>query len=212
MSARVPTAKIPALLFGPYRVPSCKVGDFVDDAIYGRVQVNGWTSGPMAWPTRKRPGGGPRSIAMTDELARALRMESAATLAFWLGVSTKTVRVFRRALDVPRNTPGTLRRHADVAVLPTPEQAAKGRKRVAEDPLIRAAAAAKRRGRVCSQASKDRMSAARKGKPKPDGWGERAGQWMRVGKIRKAQERSHKPTKELHHGAEPEAQEKDRHL
>lgn len=127
----------PALLGGPYTPPGCRVGDWLDDEVHGRVQVNGFTSAPISWPTRKRPNGGRRSLLITEDLADATRFESAVAVAHWWGITTKTVCVFRRELHVPRNTPGTLQQHAAVAVLSPPEAAARGRARIVTDLAIR---------------------------------------------------------------------------
>lgn len=175
----------PLLLFGPYRPPACKEGGWLMDELYGLVQVNGFTSARFSWPTRKRPGGGPRTLALTEDLVRALRNESAVAVAYWWGISTKTVRVFRRALDVPRNTPGTLKQHAHVAVLPPPEAAAKGRAKIDADPAIRKRIGDQQRGKVMSAESRQRMSEAGRGKRKPPGWGARASAWMMEGKAKR---------------------------
>lgn len=155
------------------------------DELYGLVQVNGFTSARLSWPTRKRPTGGCRTLALTEDLVRAIRQESALAVAYWWGISTKTVSVFRRALDVPRNTPGTLHRHALVAEPPPPEAAAKGRAKIEADPAIRQRSVDKRRGRVASVEERQRMSEQRQGRPKPDGWGARASRWMMEGKAKR---------------------------
>jgi hypothetical protein len=178
----------PPLHFGPYVSPPCRKGDWITDEIHGLVQVNGWTDGPLGWPTRKRPGGGPRAIATTADLVRAIRSESAVAVAYWFGVSTKKVGELRRELDVPRNTDGTRLAHAAVAELPPPEAAARGRAKVASDPTIRARISAKQRGKVISDEARQKMSVAGKGRPKPPGWGERAAQWMQEGRRRKRHE------------------------
>lgn len=154
----------PALFFGPYLPPPhrCKV-DWITDELHGVVQVNGWTDAPLSWPTRKRPGGGPRSIAVTADLARAIQCESAVAIAYWFGISTKKVRELRRALSVPRNTAGTLRQHAAVAELSPPEAAAKGRAVIQADPVLRGKGVAAWRGQTHSSGSaeQDERHAAR---------------------------------------------------
>lgn len=181
--------KHPPLLFGPYLPPRHRKGSWITDEIHGLVQVNGWTEGPLSWPTRKRPGGGPRSIAVTADLVRALRAESVVAVAHWFGVSTKKVTELRRALDVPRNTPGTLLQHAAVAVLPPPEAAAKGRAIVNANPAYRRRIGDMSRGKIATAEERQKMSEARKGKPKPAGWGARAAVWMREGRERKARDK-----------------------
>ena len=178
----------PALLFGPYVPPRHRKGSWITDEIHGLVQVNGWTDGPLSWPTRKRPNGGPRSIAVTADLVRAIRHESEVAVAHWFGVSTKKVRELRRELNVSRNTIGTLRRHAVVAEPPPPAAGAKGRARIAENPANRQRLGDSVRGKRMSAEAREKMSIERRGKPKPPGWGERAGAWMREGRERKRRE------------------------
>jgi hypothetical protein len=175
----------PPLHFGPYASPPCRKGAWIVDEIHGLVEVNGWTDGPLGWPTRKRPKGGPRSIAVTADLVRAIQTESAVAVAYWFGISTRKVRELRRALDVARNTVGTLRQHAAVAELPPPDASARGRAKVASDSTIRARIAAKQRGKVISAEARQKMSEAGKGRRKPPGWGERASQWLQEGRRRK---------------------------
>lgn len=50
---------------------------------------------------------------MTEELARALATESNQAIAYWWGVNAHTVSVWRKALGIPRATPGTSRLHRD---------------------------------------------------------------------------------------------------
>jgi transposase-like protein len=101
------------LLFGPYRAPALKRGDraaclFKDCD----VVVTGWTDARISWP-RCRPVDVPRthpSLLVDEELARAIRRESAAALRFWWGVSTGVVHRWRKALGVDRlNCPGSQR-------------------------------------------------------------------------------------------------------
>lgn len=179
------TGNAPALFFGPYYPPCCRRGDWITDELHGNVQVNGWTDAPLSWPTRKRPGGGPRAIAVTADLVRAIQNESACAVAYWFGISTKKVRELRRALDVPRNTAGTRLQHAAVATPPPPEAGAKGRARIFAEPALRQASLNAWRGRTHTPAARAKMSADRKGKPKPEGWGEKAVEWMRSGRSRK---------------------------
>jgi hypothetical protein len=51
------------------------------------VVVTGWTDAPISWP-RSLPVGerGYPSIVVTEELARAIRHESAAAIQHWWGV------------------------------------------------------------------------------------------------------------------------------
>jgi hypothetical protein len=99
---------------GPYKPPRLRKGDratclFIKDT---DVVVTGWADARISWP-RCRPLDVPRShpsLLVDEELARAVRHESAAALHFWWGVSTLVVWKWRRALGVDRlNCPGSQR-------------------------------------------------------------------------------------------------------
>jgi hypothetical protein len=100
------------LLFGPYRPPKFRAGDrtvclFRDCD----VVVTSWTDAPISWPrcrtlgTRSRPG-----LLVDEELARALRNESALAIRYWWGADPTTVWRWRKALGVgPRDPEGSRR-------------------------------------------------------------------------------------------------------
>jgi hypothetical protein len=77
------------------------------------VVVTGWTDARISWP-RCRPVDVPRthpSLLVDDELARAVRQESADAVRFWWGVSVGVVWRWRKALGVTRtNNEGSRRR------------------------------------------------------------------------------------------------------
>jgi hypothetical protein len=77
------------------------------------VVVTGWTAARIAWP-RCRPLDVPRthpSLLVDEELARAVRHESAAAVRFWWGVSVGVVWKWRKTLGVTRtDNPGSVRR------------------------------------------------------------------------------------------------------
>lgn len=95
----------PALVGGPYRAPDCKAGDQVEDLSLGPVEVAGFTDGPLPWPCRRQRGAA--TPLLTDELARAVRTESAYAVAYWWDVSRSKVGQWRAALGVKRVTAGT---------------------------------------------------------------------------------------------------------
>ena len=99
------------LLHGPYHAPSLRVGDratclFKD----GDVHVTGWTDAPISWP-RCLPVGrkGHPSLLVDEELARAIRNESAAAVGHWWGVSVGVVWRWRKALGVGPENEGSRR-------------------------------------------------------------------------------------------------------
>jgi hypothetical protein len=93
------------LLFIPYHPPRLQRGDRAHcvyrDAI---VVVTSWTDAPIPWPRCRAldsPGGG-SGLLVDDELARAVRGESAAAVMYWWGASARAVWAWRRALGVGR--------------------------------------------------------------------------------------------------------------
>ena len=101
------------LLFGPYTAPPLRRGDratcLFRDCL---VVVTAWTDAPIPWPrcrTLDGPGGG-SGLLVDEELARAVRHESAAAVMRWWGASHNAVQNWRRALGVGRtNNEGTHR-------------------------------------------------------------------------------------------------------
>src|SRR5262245_41792191 len=107
----VPRPRRPALLHGPYRPPAVRKGDRVFCQIRGSAVVTSWSEAPLSWP-RCRPLGACGSgvgLFVDDELARAVRCESALALRFWWGINSETVCRWRKALGVPRVNEGTAR-------------------------------------------------------------------------------------------------------
>jgi hypothetical protein len=101
------------LLHGPYKTPRLRRGDrtfclFRDCDVI----VTGWTDARISWP-RCRPLDVPRthpSLLVDEELARAIRHESAAAIQCWWGVSNGVVHRWRRMLGVTRtNNDGSRR-------------------------------------------------------------------------------------------------------
>jgi hypothetical protein len=99
------------LLFGPYQAPPLKRGDravcLYRDA---EVVITGWSDARIAWPRCHPVGRGGVGLLVDEELARAVRHESALAVAYWWGVSRDAVRYWRRALGVGRaDNEGTAR-------------------------------------------------------------------------------------------------------
>jgi hypothetical protein len=100
------------LLFSLYRPPRLRRGDPAA-CLYRDcdVTITGWTDARISWP-RGLPVGakGHPSLLVDEELARAVRHESAAALRYWWGVSSLLVWKWRKALGVDRvNCPGSQR-------------------------------------------------------------------------------------------------------
>ncbi len=165
--------QIPELIAGPYQPPACRVGDWIDDEIDGRLEVGGWTTAPISWPRRKKTGRA--SLILTEELARAVRTESSEAISFWWGVSTAKVWMWRKALGVGRVTDGTRKLLQERTGVP-PEAAARGRA-AASAPEVLARMAKTKRGRPAARQTREALLMAAKGK-KPPGWGIKANAWM----------------------------------
>jgi hypothetical protein len=101
------------LLFGPYRPPPLKRGDRTHchyrDTL---VIITSWSSAPIPWPRCRSldsPGGG-SGLLVDEELARAVRNESAAAVMHWWGASMTAVYHWRKALGTSRtDNQGTAR-------------------------------------------------------------------------------------------------------
>jgi hypothetical protein len=132
------------LLHGPYRQPRLRKGDRAT-CLYKDcdVVVTGWTDARISWP-RCRPVDVPRShpsLLVDDELARAVRQESAAAVRHWWGVSVAVVWRWRRALGVTRtNNEGSRRIRAAAEAgaarqrgVPLPPEAVERRRRTARE-------------------------------------------------------------------------------
>jgi hypothetical protein len=93
------------LLFGPYRVPRLKRGQRTS-CLYRDtdVVVFGWTDARIPWPrcyvAGTRAAG--QGLLVNEELARAIRGESAADIRHWWGVCAVTVTKWRQALGIGR--------------------------------------------------------------------------------------------------------------
>lgn len=100
------------LLHGPYRAPALRVGQREACLVRDQLcKVTSWTDARIPWPRGVPVGGtGQPSIIVTEELARAIRCESAAALMFHWRVGVKVVWKWRKALGVTRtNCEGTAR-------------------------------------------------------------------------------------------------------
>jgi len=93
------------LLFGPYQAPDLGVGDralclFRDC----QVTITSWTAAPIPWPRCRAEGthGGGSGLLLNEELARAVRHESAAAIMHYWGVTAGVVWRWRKALGVGR--------------------------------------------------------------------------------------------------------------
>ncbi len=114
------------LLYGPYVPPKCAVGDRLPCEYRGReLTVRRMSDAPIQWPCTR--GGAKHSPIVCGELIRAVRCESEQAVAYHWGVNIQVVWKWRRALGVPRMTPGSRRLRIEYAAETlTPEVRAKG--------------------------------------------------------------------------------------
>lgn len=167
----------PQLLGAPYEPPRCRIGDWLDDEIDGRLEVGGWTEAAISWPRRKKSGRA--SLILTAELARAVRTESVQAICHYWGVRPTKVWMWRQALDVA-TTEGSQR----IARRGVPaDAAARGRARAAQADA-RARMAESKRGQPAHPKTRAALKRAAK-RPKPAGWGQRANAWMQAAKETK---------------------------
>jgi hypothetical protein len=86
------------LLHGPYEAPPLRVGDRATCLFRDcDVVMTGWTDARISWP-RCRPLDVPRShpsLLVNEDLARAIRQESAAALTYWWGTACQTYYLHR---------------------------------------------------------------------------------------------------------------------
>jgi hypothetical protein len=97
------------LLGGPYRTPALRVGQRAT-CVYRDcdVIVTGWTDARIPWPLCKRQGRAGPGLLVEEELARAIRTESATALRHWWGVGVALVTMWRRSFGIGRmDTPGS---------------------------------------------------------------------------------------------------------
>jgi hypothetical protein len=98
------------LLGGPYSAPLVEIGQFVDCALRGEVEVTGMLAAPIPWPMgRKPPRGRGRSLILCGDLVEAVRRESAEAIRCHWGVGSNTVWTWRKALGVGQYNEGTTR-------------------------------------------------------------------------------------------------------
>jgi len=76
---------VPQLLHGPYHPPALQVGDRAHCLLRDcQVTITTWTDAPISWP-RCQPVGqrGGCGLLLEEELARAVRSESALAVMHW---------------------------------------------------------------------------------------------------------------------------------
>jgi hypothetical protein len=106
------------LLGAPYRCPAVKKGDRAFCLLRDcDVVITGWHDGRFPWPRCRAIGSrGGSGLLVDEDLARAVRTESAEALKYWWGVSTKAAWHWRKALGIEQwGTPGSKRLHDELS-------------------------------------------------------------------------------------------------
>lgn len=94
----------PDLLFGPYQPPPLRRGDRAFCLLRDTdVVITSWSDARISWPRcRALQSRGGSGLLMDEELARAVRHESALAIRYWWGVGVAAVWHWRRSLSVGR--------------------------------------------------------------------------------------------------------------
>jgi hypothetical protein len=157
-------------LLGSYKAPRFRYGQAVFCELRGWVTVVGLREAPIPWPVGKR--GKATTLILYADLERAVRRESAVAVARWWGVSVQTVCVWRKALDVPPMTEGTRRLLRAHAAEPPAQRARRKAWAKARDPRRR-----------------EKIAAAKRGKPRPAHVGEAVRRALRGRQLSEATRR-----------------------
>jgi len=90
------------LLHGPYTSPALRRGDRATCLFRDAdVVITAWSGGRIPWPRCRALGRrGGSGLLVNEELARAVRTESAAAVMYWWGVTEGVVWGWRKALGV----------------------------------------------------------------------------------------------------------------
>ena len=103
------------LRHGPYSSPAVRVGAAIQCEMAGLVEVARWKDcGSIMWPQRR--AGTRYAMILTGDLVRAVEHEAEIAVAAHWSVSPWTVKQWRRALEVPSHTVGTLELKRDVTL------------------------------------------------------------------------------------------------
>jgi hypothetical protein len=134
-----------------YRPPDWNPGDKLVCSVRGEAEAAGLRAAPIPWPLGKQ--GRQRFLIVYGDLADAIRREAASTVALLWNVGSETVWRWRKALGVGAATEGTLRLKSENARGPAGAAA-------------RSAALEKSRDPERDRERREKIAAARRGKPR----------------------------------------------
>jgi hypothetical protein len=139
------------LRFGPYKTPLFRIGQIIQCALRGEVEITRISSSRISWPMGKPVGmRSGASLVVYKGLAKAVRLEANHTVRYWWGVAPCTVWKWRKALGVLANTKGT-------SAL---------RKEYSQEEWF-SAVRAKAHTKLGDPARRAKIAAAKRGKPRP---------------------------------------------
>jgi hypothetical protein len=152
-------------LLGRSKTPKFNPGGVVRCARRGNLRIVGLSDAPIPWPVGQTlPKGKGRALVLYGDLAEAVRRESAEAVLHHWGVKGTTVWTWRKALGVTQYNEGTTALKSEL-LSPVLQKA-----REAATPAW------------SSQERRAKISAARKGKPRPP----HVIDAMRKGRLKKA--------------------------
>src|SRR5262249_13557106 len=135
--------------------------------VRGWVKVTRISEAPMPWPMTTKQGGKP-SLILCGDLVRAVRRESNQAGAYWWGVTAQTGTARGKALDAPPANEGTNQLHRDNALGPEVTAARAKARAKTSDPERRKKISAARRGKGRPQHVIEALREANLGRPLSD--------------------------------------------
>lgn len=165
------------LLHGPYQTPKCRKGSRLFCEVLGTVVVGTFSDGPIMWPKMKREGRGRSPFILCGDLVKAVKCESSLAVAHHFGVSTATVKGWRRTLGVPRSNEGSRRLWGRVANARDDDRLERAR-RNSKRPAALAKASATLKGRIIPQHVIAAVRTAAK-RPRSVGWRRQMSEYWR---------------------------------
>lgn len=154
-------------LLGAYTPPVVEQDGCLTCERLGRVEVDGFSNALIPWPIVKR--GGTPSLVLCGDLIEAVRRESVSAVVHWWGVSTTTVRKWRRLLGVPRMNEGTIRLHREAIPDRFNDETQEKSRQALKNPETRAKMSASRKGKPIHPNSRKAASEACR-RPRSEEW------------------------------------------
>lgn len=156
----------PKLHFGPYKTPVFRYGATVVCEVRGEVRIVGLSDDRIPWPIGRPQGTrAGRALVVYKGLARAIRKESGIAVCYWFGMAAGTASKYRGALGVEHNNEGTHRLRRELGKSEWFAAAQRKAWSKARDPVRREKIAAARRGKPRPRHVIEAMRQANLGRP-----------------------------------------------